>query len=191
MRGRFCFCSQFSGFFLWGGGWIKLSPFCFLIYANAVLRQAQRVILSHLKRWRRWENRWKLYFRFLSWNWRNCFIHFHISLNWKALSFALSYGFSLSHKYCITLMITPTHTHTKRDRYTRPFPARPCRCSRNSRVGLNGKQTVRGCWESSAGLQITVGLTKVSEPAPLLPHTYMHCTTHPHEHRALRTLKAL
>lgn len=80
-------------------------------------------------------------------------------------------------------------TRTKRDRSTRPFPARPCRCSRNSGVGLSGKQTVRGCWESSAGLQIIVGLTKVSEPAPLLPHTYMHCVHTPTRARSVAHIK--
>ncbi len=73
---------------------------------------------------------------------------------------------------------THTYMHTKPDRYARPFPAGPCRCSRNSRVGLSGKQTVRGCWESSLGLQIIVRLTKVSEPAPLLLHTHTHTHTY-------------
>lgn len=91
---------------------------------------------------------------------------------------------------------THTHMHTQPDRYTHPFPAGPCRCSRNSRVGLSGKQTVRGCWESSLGLQIIVRLTKVSKPAPLLLHTHtvhthshhMHMRTYAHD---LCTLKAL
>lgn len=73
------------------------------------------------------------------------------------------------------------YAHTTRQ--IRPFPAGPCRCSRNSRVGLSGKQTVRGCWESSLGLQIIAWLTRVSEPARLLLHTCTHKVhTHAHEH---------
>lgn len=87
------------------------------------------------------------------------------------------------------LLIAPTRAHTKRDGYARPFPARPCRCSRNSRVGLSGKQTARGCWESSPGLQITVRLTRVSEPAPLLPHTYMRCIYTPTRARCVAHTK--
>lgn len=103
---------------------------------------------------------------------------------------------SLSHEFFITHRITPPHffyAHTTRQ--IRPFPAGPCRCSRNSRVGLSGKQTVRGCWESSLGLQIIVWLTRVSEPARLLLHTCTH-KVHTHEHMStcahdLCTLKAL
>lgn len=85
--------------------------------------------------------------------------------------------------------------HVQRDGYLQPFPAGPCRCSRNRRVGLSGKQTVRGCWESSLGLQIIVRLTKVSEPAPLLLHTHTACIRphhiSTHKHMRLCTLKAL
>lgn len=85
--------------------------------------------------------------------------------------------------------------HALRDGTLQSLPARPCRCSRNRRVGLSGKQTVRGCWESSLGLQIIVRLTKVSEPAPLLLHTHAACIRphHIRTHKHMRpcTLKAL
>lgn len=75
---------------------------------------------------------------------------------------------------------TYTHngTHSETDAHAL-FLQDPADAAENSRVGLSGKQTVRGCWESSLGLQIIVRLTKVSEPAPLLPHTHT-VYTHPH-----------
>ena len=94
------------------------------------------------------------------------------SHSWYILHIVRNVTFTWIPHYTHDYTYTQTCTHIQTDTHTRPFPAGPCRCSRNSRVGLSGKQTVRGCWESSLGLQIIVCLTKVSGPAPLLLHTY-------------------
>ena len=74
-----------------------------------------------------------------------------------------------------------THTHTYVHTYTQQPPS-PCERSRNSTVKLSGKQTLRGCWESPVGLQITVWLTRVSEPAL---YCYTHTNTRTHTHTGM------
>lgn len=170
----FCFVFVFS----------EAGLFCFLIYVDAIIsgKTGRACDSSQLKGERR-ENKGKTS-PVLELNWKNWFIHFNAPFeskhSLKKKKKKLGPGDFVfarptkCHFPMNTALCTWLHLLVHTDRYTRPFPARPCRCSRNSRVGLSGKQTVRGCWESSPGLQIIVRLTKVSEPAPLLPHTRTH-----------------
>lgn len=56
------------------------------------------------------------------------------------------------------------------------------RASHNTKLGPSGKQAVRGCWESSLGLQITDRLTKV-------PFSGVYTQTHPHAYGPIMCIK--